>query len=151
APERWQLPQTDEVRRWLAHPIPEGVWDVALSRDGKRAVSCGDDQAVRLWDVATRRGLWGYDYQGRGPGHEGLRRVAFSPDERRILVAAYDHTARLLDAATGKELRRFEGHRAFVHGVSFSSDGWLALSAAGTWDSKAEQDNMVRLWDVATG
>jgi WD40 repeat protein/tetratricopeptide (TPR) repeat protein len=145
-------PAENEVRRWLAHPRGEGVWGMALSPDGRRALSCGDDRAVRLWEVATGRELWRWDHQVAGPGRwDRLRRVACSPDGSRVLVAAYDHTVRLLDAATGKELRRFEGHKAYVHSASFSSDGRLALSASGTWVSTAEQDNTVRLWDAATG
>ena len=36
-----------------------------------------------------------------------------------------------LGALTGRELRRFEGHRAPVNAAAFSPDGRLALSAAG--------------------
>jgi WD40 repeat protein len=141
----WRLPES-EVRCWLAHP-GGGVCGVAFAPDG-RAVSCGADGFVRQWDVAREKEVWACDCQ---TGATLVRRLAVSPDGRTALVAVYDHAVRLLDMATGKELRRFEGHRALVHGVSYSSDGRLALSAGGTWDSNAEQDNTVRLWDVATG
>jgi WD40 repeat protein len=138
-----------EVRRFNAHmDCGEGVWGVALSRDGRRAFSCGNDWCVRMWDVPSGREVWRFRSDGQNPR---LHDVALSPDGRHVLVAGHDHTVRLLDAATGKQLRRFEGHKALVNGVSFSSDGRLALSAGGTWVKEDEQDNTVRLWDVATG
>jgi WD40 repeat protein len=136
-----------EVRRLVAHPSAGGVCGVAFAPDG-RAVSCGSDGCVRLWDVAGGKQLWVYDCQARGAS---VRRLAVAPDGRTALAAVDDHTVRVLDLATGKELRRFEGHRAMVQGVSFSSDGRLALSTSGTVDAKAEQANTMRLWEVATG
>jgi WD40 repeat protein/tRNA A-37 threonylcarbamoyl transferase component Bud32 len=131
-----------------AHMAFGGVLGVALSRDGRRAFTCGNDWCVRMWDLKSRREVWRF----RSDGQDWcVRDVALSPDGRHVLVGGHDHTVRLLDAATGKEVRRFVGHKAFVNGVSFSSTGRLALSAGGTWVKEHEQDNTVRLWDVATG
>src|SRR5262249_31847018 len=148
APEPWQPPKADEGRRFWGHPAGEGVWGVAFSPDGGRAVSCGADGYVRQWDVASGKELWACDCQANG---QSLRDVAVSPDGGTALVAVYDHTVRVLDMATGEERRRFEGHKAKVHGGSFSSDGRLALSSSGTSYANREQDNTVRLWEVATG
>src|SRR5262249_6886210 len=52
APERWRRQQADEIHRFRGHPAGEGVWGVAFSPDGGRAVSCGADGYVRQWDVA---------------------------------------------------------------------------------------------------
>ncbi len=143
-----------EVRRWEAHAANEGVWGVAFSPDGRRAISCGDDGIVAFWDVSMGKEVWSCQLKPE-PALRGnffrLRAVTFSPDGRHALVAAYDHTVRLLNTATGREIRRFEGHRALVHSVAFSSDGRLALSASGTWDQQTEQDASIRLWEVATG
>src|SRR5262249_23231441 len=134
-----------EVRCLVAHPSGEGVWGVALSLDCKQAISCGDDGYVRQWDVASGNELWAFDCQVKN--FPKLHHVAISPDGRTALVPLYDNTVRLLDMATGKELRRFVGHKAWVHAVSFSSDGRLVLSASGTRNSDRERDNMVRLWE----
>ena len=143
-----QRPQGDEVRRWDAHTGEDGVWGVAFALDGGRAISCGADGYVRQWDIASGKELWSRACQ---PDGQSVRHVAISPDGRTVLAAGYDHTVRVLDMATGQELRRFEGHKAKVHGVSFSSDGRLALSAGGTTFPDQVPDYTVRLWEVATG
>jgi WD40 repeat protein/serine/threonine protein kinase len=144
----------EHTGRYREHPgrlrIWDGVWGVAFSPNGKQVLSSGDDQFVRLSEVATGRQLWHYEVESIGQRWGRLGAVAFSPDGRLALVACCDHTARLLDVATGKEAGRLEGHKALVAGVSFSPDSRFALTAGGTWHSNTEQDNSVRLWDVAT-
>ena len=139
------------VRTMVGHRGFEGVWGVAISPDGSWAVSCGVDTCVRKWDLATGRQLWErkFDFQ-YGEFSNFLRSVAVSPDGKLALVAAYiPPVAILLDTQTGAELRRFEGHKAFVQSVSFSKDGLFALTAAGTWFGDQEPDNTARLWEVA--
>ncbi len=138
----------DGTRCMWGHTSGEGVWGVAFLPDGSRALSCGDDGYVRQWDVASGEELRASACQLQG---SALRDVAVSPDGRTALVAVFDSTVRVLDIDTAKELRRFEGHKAKVHGATFSSDGRLALSASGTSFPYREQDNSIRLWEVATG
>src|SRR5262249_2849665 len=40
-----------EVRHIIAHAAHEGVWDVTVTPDGRRALSCGDDGTVACWEV----------------------------------------------------------------------------------------------------
>lgn len=145
--EPGQRPQGAEIRRFDAHTGEDGVWGVVFAPDGDRAISCGADGYVRQWDITSGKELWSRACQSDG---KCLRHVAISPNGRTILAAGYDHTVRVLDTATGEELRRFEGHKAKVHGVSLSSDGRLALSAGGTTCPDQVPDNTVRLWEVAT-
>src|SRR5438270_8000537 len=60
-PEHSKEEKVGEVRRISAHLKHDGVWSVALSRDGRRAFSGGVDGFVRSWDLETGRQLWGYD------------------------------------------------------------------------------------------
>jgi WD40 repeat protein len=129
---------------------PGGVWCVALTRDGRRALSgagmvhdgrqwvTGSDHAVRLWDLEAGKEVRRFE------GHTSeLRCLVFSPDERRFLSAGWDKVVRLWDVESGKEVRRFEGHTNSIRSVAFSPDGRRFLSTS--------RDKTVRLWDVETG
>jgi RNA polymerase sigma factor (sigma-70 family) len=130
-----------EVRRFEGHP--DWVYTVALSPDGRRALSGSAseedaDGVVRLWDVATGKEL------RRLEGHTaGVMAVAFSPEGKRAASASDDHTVRLWALDTGKEVKRLEGHSDHVNAVAFSPDGKRLVSGG--------RDQTVRLWDAAAG
>jgi WD40 repeat protein len=87
-PQRWQLRQTDEVRRFEGHT--DQVWTVAVSADGQTALTASGDKTARLWDVATGREL------KRFTGHEDVVYcAAFAPDGRRIVSGSEDKTVRV--------------------------------------------------------
>jgi WD40 repeat protein len=147
---------TGEVRHFHGRGAP--IHAVALSADGRFALSGGGDPAgrltaeafaIRLWDVGTGKEL------RRLTGHEApVWCVAFSADGKYALSGAglftagigevkpVDCTLRLWEVAGGAELRRFEGHTGPVRGVAFLPTGH-ALSCG--------EDGTVRAWDVATG
>ncbi len=111
---------------------------VALSADGRWAVSGGDDQTVRVWDATTgacRRVLEGHEHY--------VATVCVSADGQRALSGSWDQTMRLWDTATGRCLRIFRGASAIVTSVCLSADGRLAVS--GSWDGT------VRIWEIDTG
>src|SRR2546421_157431 len=58
--------------------------------------------------------------------HErGAYAVAFSPDSKRLLTAAADLTLRLWDVSSGRELKRFQGDKAWhlLWDIAWSPDG----------------------------
>ena len=114
------------------------IRSVALSTDGKRALSGSLDSTLRLWDVESGRTLRVFE------GHDGsVLSVAFSTDGKRALSGSDDKTLRLWDVESGRAIRVFEGHTDCVWSVAFSADGKRALSGS--------RDNTLRLWDVELG
>jgi WD40 repeat protein len=127
-----RVPLGREVRRFIGHK--DAVGAVALSPDGRFALSGSADETVRLWDVETGKELRLFK------GHSvAVDSVAFSPDGRRALSCGRgDGMARLWDVETGQELRHFVG----TYVVAFSPDGRRAL---------AGDDRVIRLWDLDSG
>ncbi|MBY0525632.1 MAG: WD40 repeat domain-containing protein [Gemmataceae bacterium] len=126
------VPLTVVERPFTGHTA--SVLCIAISPDGKQAVSGSEDRTLRLWDTATGKEL------RRFQGHrDSVAAVAFVSDDV-IMSGSHDRTVRLWDAKTGKETKRFEGHTDRVTCVtSFGKD----LFASGS------QDKTVRIWKLA--
>jgi hypothetical protein len=137
--------QAGEVNCYRGHT--DILRAVAVSADGRFAVSGGDDRTTRVWDLADGRQL------RRGPEHPGpVRAVALAPDGKTVLSGGSggpevgrppspgDYVLRLWDRTTGKEIGQLRGHTKEVFSVAFSRDGARAVSGG--------QDGTVRLWDV---
>jgi WD40 repeat protein len=122
-----------EVRKFEGHK--GWVFRVALTPDGKRAVSAGD--ALRVWDLESGKCLRTF---GEGLGGWGL---SVSRDGKRALCAAFDRTVRLWELGTGKEVQRFTGHGNEVWVAVLAPDGKHALTGS--------FDRTIRVWDVGTG
>lgn len=132
----WDIATGRVLRTFAGHENAVGA--LALSRDGRFALSGGFDKTARLWDLATGQEL----HTLRGHTAE-VRSVAFSPDGRMVLTASRDGTLKLWDIATGKELRTFTGHEKELSTAAFSPDGRTIVSGG--------RDQMLKLWDAATG
>jgi WD40 repeat protein/tRNA A-37 threonylcarbamoyl transferase component Bud32 len=119
----------------------EGVGSVvclAVSPDGRWALSGSYDHTLRLWDLKGRKEVHRFD------AHTGpVQGVAFSPDGRRAASGSHDRTIRLWDLAKRREISCLREHTGGVNSVAFSPDGSLLLSGGG--------DRTVRFWDAKTG
>jgi WD40 repeat protein len=125
----------NEPREFTGHT--SAVESVAVAANGRLAVSGGQDDTVRVWDVRTGREVH------RLAGHtNAVHAVAFSPDGRLVLSGSEDLTARLWDVREGREVGRLEGHTGGVRGVAFSADGRRALTGS--------TDSTLRVWDLRT-
>jgi WD40 repeat protein len=127
----WALESGRELRRFEGHA--DLIWSVALSPNGRRALSGSEDHLVRLWEMGSGRELF------RLRGHTGWAwSVAFSPDGRRALSGSDDKSLRLWNLEKGTEICCLEGHTDWVACVAFAPDGRTALSGS--------NDQTLRLW-----
>ena len=121
---------------------------VVFSPDGTRVAAVGRDKMVHIWDTATGEVVRTIEPQGFAhlvagkveiePVSLPLTAVDFSPDGKIIATGGADRLVRLWDVETGKELRRFEGHRASITAIRFLHDGKHLVSAS--------LDGTVRFW-----
>jgi eukaryotic-like serine/threonine-protein kinase len=111
------------------------VWSVAISPDGRTALSGSHDKTLKLWELATGKELRTFT------GHTGpVNSVAIARDGRTALSGSSDNTLKLWDLASGKQLRTLTGHSEGVSRVAIAPDGRTAISGSG--------DNTLKLWDT---
>jgi hypothetical protein len=152
---RVRVGTAEEPRRWLEwenRPLEwvrpaclmvlrghlTNVFSVAVSADGRTAVSGSHDRRVRVWDLS------GGSCTAVLEGHtEEVTSVAVSADGRTAVSGAADNTVRVWDLAGGRCTAILEGHTGWVRSVAVSADGRTAVSGAA--------DNTVRVWDLAGG
>ncbi len=114
------------------------VRTVAVTPDGARAVSGGEDGTVRVWDLATGQ------QQAALTGHtDWVRAVAVTADGARAVSGGDDGTVRVWDLGTGQQQAALTGHGQPVRAVAVTPDGARAVSGGA--------DGTVRVWDLATG
>lgn len=98
----------------------------------------GEDQTIKLWDVATGqccRTLL---------GHTGVvQSIALSPDGLFLVSATLNQSIRLWEVQTGQCVKTWQGYSKVVFCVVFHPNGRMLASSHG--------DKTVRLWDVESG
>ena len=111
---------------------------VALSPDGKNALSITSDGVLKLWEVSSAREL-----RQILPGVGAFYRAAFSPDGKRVITGNIDGTVQLWNVSSGAAVRELKGHTEQVKSMAFSPDGKYAVTGS--------RDKTIKLWDVESG
>jgi WD40 repeat protein len=125
------------------------VNSVSFSPDGKVLASGGEDNTVKLWDVASGKLI-----RSINAHIDAVNTVAFSPDGKILASGSggefglKEASIKLWDVYNGKFLNELgttilDRHTSRITSVAFSSDGKYLVSAS--------IDKSIRLWDVSTG
>ena len=113
---------------------------VAITPNGKYALSGSSDKTLKLWDLKTGkeiRTFKGHIYDGY------ILSIAITANGKYALSGLFTGAIKLWNLETGKTIRTFKGHAYATHSVAITPDGKYALS--GGWD------NTLKLWDLKTG
>jgi hypothetical protein len=144
---------TGKERLSLEHATGEHVYGAAFSPDGGRLTVCySEDNAVRVWNLATRNTVKEYIFEdkdpppppGAGKFGRSVYYNAVSADRRLIALGSQYRFLEIRDLALGTLIRRVENLADGVCPMAFSADG-RALAWSG-W-----KDYSVHLIEVATG
>lgn len=115
----------------------EAAAAVAVTPDGKRLVSVGNDNIVRIWDAATGNLLSPLD------GHTSwIGSVVITPDGSKAITAGGDNSIRIWDLKSDKEAGTLEGHSVAVRGLALTADSKFLVSGG--------SDKTCRMWDLST-
>ncbi|MBE9545939.1 MAG: protein kinase [Proteobacteria bacterium] len=116
----------------------EGVNCVAITPDGRYAVSGSNDYTIRVWELETGRSVRALE------GHTAMvNSVAITPDGRYAVSGCWDHTLMVWELETGRSIRTMEGHTGSILSVAITPDGRYVV--AGSWEGN------IRLWEFETG
>ena len=126
---------------WLHKVIAEhrdAVLTVAVSPNGRFAVSGGKDKTILVWKLDTGECIKTLD------GHtQDVNSIVFSQDGRYLVSGGSDGAIRLWDFIKGESTVIFDGQEAPVYSVALSPDNDLVLSG--------DEEGIVKLWTVETG
>jgi WD40 repeat protein len=123
-----KLRKTLDKRTSLVHSL-------ALSADGRWALSGGWDKTPQLWEMSS--GKCARTFKGHTNKVES---VVLSADGRWALSGSLDKTVRLWELSSGNCIRVFRGHTNKVTSVALSADGRWALSGSA--------DGTFRVWEL---
>lgn len=132
----WNLQTGELVASLTGHT--RDVNTIAITPDGKTAISGSDDSTIRLWYLpngAPLRSLTGHS--------RDVSTLAVSPDGQLLASGSEDRTIRLWSLSNGAPLRTMGGLAGMIRSIAFTPDGKHLVSGG--------LDHKVRLWNLQSG
>ena len=122
---------------------------VAVTPDGRVAISASYDKTLKVWDIESGQEL--YELRGHAkskrPYFGGVNGVAVTPDGRLAISASdflfRDHMLKVWDIESGQQLKGLRGHTFGVTGVAVTPNGRLAISTS--------NDKTLKVWNIESG
>jgi WD40 repeat protein/serine/threonine protein kinase len=133
--------EQQESRSFEGHSAP--VRALSFATDSRYVLSGGDDNTVRVWEVATGR------LRTILRGHSRpVQACAFSPDARHVVSVSQEGRIKLWDMLDYKHVsaqhgRVLAGHEDAILAAAFSSDGSRIVTAS--------RDHSATIFDTQTG
>jgi WD40 repeat protein len=112
---------------------------VSFRKDNQHLVTGGSDQLVRLWKLEGNSGKEVQTYRGH---KDWVTAASFSRDDYHIVSASVDRLVKVWEI-TSRELPLVPEHTSAVEALAVSPDNKLLATGA--------SDNVIKLWDRATG
>lgn len=115
---------------------------LTFSPDGKLLASAGDDNVIRVWDVAAKKSAFTFNGANSHTG-DGVLMLAFSPDGKQLASSGADRLIKIWDVESHNWVMNITGNSDWVYAVAYTSDGQKLITAGA--------DRIIRIWDTTYG
>lgn len=114
------------------------VIGIAITPDGRKAVSGSLDHTLRMWDLDSGECL--ATFKGHTAAVYG---VSITPDGKKVVSGSKDRTVKVWDLNSSKCLATFREHSNWISGIAVTPDGKKAVSGSA--------DRTLKVWDLDSG
>jgi len=124
-----------ELKKMTGHSKP--IRSVVVFKDGKRAVTCGEDASIRIWDLGT-----GKETKELKGHTKFVWQIGLSADEKELISSGGpEKTLRLWDLEKGDEIRQYKGFGKRAYAAALSPDGkYVVGGEGGVKDEDKDED-----------